>query len=211
MTRSTSLVLTGILILASGAAAQSPWEKIGYGCKGGFDISGVSGYRGSSSSRTGYLIGGIFNWRENKYFTFQMELLLISKGYRIHDAVVTSESGDVLGTGNFEVILTYLEFPLLAKFTLPVGEKYVPYLSAGGFLALAVDSKLRLTGDIPFDFDLENAEDLDLGPAVGIGVDAKAGNGNLSIEIRYDSSFMTVLTTEDQKSQVLLIQFGYWW
>ncbi len=214
MRRIAVLLIFSFVMLGSHAAAQWDLSRLGKGVKGGIGISDVAYHEKVTKTRTSYLAGGILNYRQNQWFTFQMEVLFTSKGYKLDDVtIVYPESpGADTGLADAEIILNYLEMPVLAKLSPPLTGKYRPYLVAGGFMALSIQSKTRLSeGLVAIDFGLGNVEKVDLGAVIGVGIDIKAGDGWVCFETRFDSSLMPAIKNEDQKSQVLFFQLGYWW
>ncbi len=206
------LAVSILLLAASTATAQWKPAELKLGLKAGAGISDVAYHKRSTDSRTAYAVGGILNYKQNKWVSFQMELLYTIKGYRLKDVVVRDTAGEIAGTTNAEFILGYAEIPVLAKFTPPVKGKYRPYVLAGGFMGISVNDKYRLSNEtVAVDFGLENAETVDMGATLAVGVDIKAGDGWVSFETRFDSSLLPAIKDEDQKSQVLFFQFGYWW
>lgn len=206
------LAIAVFLLAASVSAAQWKPAEMGIGLKGGAGIADVINHKRPTDSRTAYAIGGLLNYKQNPWISFQTELLYTLKGYRLKDILVFDTAGELVGTTNAEFILGYAEVPVLAKFTPPLKGKYRPYLLAGGFMAISIYDKYRLSNEtIAVDFGLANAEKVDMGATVGVGIDIKAGQGWVSFETRFDSSLLPAIKDEDQKSQALFFQFGYWW
>jgi hypothetical protein len=211
MRRYVVLATTMIILAASTATAQWKPAQLGIGLKAGAGISDVAYHLLPTDSRAAYAVGALINYKQDRWFSFQMECLYTIKGYRLNNVAV--DTGKItVGTSDVDIILGYAEFPVLAKFTPPVAGKFRPYLVGGGFMAISVNDKQRLSyGSVAVDFGLENAETVDMGAVVGAGVDIKAGNGWVSFETRFDSSLLPAIKDEDQKSQVVFFQFGYWW
>jgi hypothetical protein len=212
MHRYALLAILTILAAVSTAGAQWKPAELGVGVKAGVGISDVAYHTRPTDPRTAYLLGAILNYKQNRWFSFQMELLYTVKGYRRNDVSVRDTSGVIVGTSDLEFILGYLEVPVLGKFSVPMRGKYRPYAVAGGFMSLSVYDKYRVSAErVAVDFGLQNVETVDLGATVGIGVDIKAGNGWVSFETRFDSSLLPAIKDEDQKSQAVFFQLGYWW
>jgi len=211
MHRQIVLAIAIILIAASVASAQWKPAELGIGLKAGAGISDVSNSVQPTRSKTAYVVGAFLNYKQTKWVSFQTELLYAIKGYRRDNVPVDSEGVNV-GTTNLEFILGYAEVPVLAKITPPVRGKYRPYLLAGGFMGISIYDRYRASNEyVAVDFGLENAEKVDMGATIGVGIDIKAGEGWVSFETRFDSSLLPAIKDEDQKSQALLFQFGYWW
>lgn len=161
--------------------------------------------------RTGFLAGAFLNYKENRLFTIQLELLYTGKGYRIKDVIQYDSLDNIIAQSDVEFVFNYIEAPLLAKIIAPMEGKYIPYLIGGGFVAYNVDNKMRLLEGLPLDFDIENADDVDFGAIIGIGMDMKSGRGKLFFETRYDMSFGKPIKNQNQKLRTLAIHFGYGW
>lgn len=207
------IVCAALIVLAAASMATAQWKpaQLGIGLKAGAGFSDVAYHRSPTDSRTAYAIGALINYKQNRWFSFQMECLYTIKGYHLNDVPV--DTGKItIGTSDVDIILGYAEFPVLAKITPPVKGKFRPYLVGGGFMAISVNDKQRLSYEsVAVDFGLENAETVDMGAVIGLGVDIKAGGGWVSFETRFDSSLLPAIKDEDQKSQVVFFQFGYWW
>jgi hypothetical protein len=210
VSKSTYLVVLIVVFLALPIAAQIPLDQIEKGFKIGTGIGTVSDYSYNAKSRMGYLAGLYMNIGKEKLFSFQLELLFVSKGYMVDDAPVR-DSGEVIGTIDFDVFINGLEMPLLAKIAPPLRGKYRPYAVVGGFATYNLVSKIRLKQDIPYEFDLDNAADVDYGVIAGIGVDITAGTGKVLLEARYDISLAETVKDENQKLRFLSFQIGYGW
>lgn len=210
MKRSIYFALVGLFFLATQVAAQGQPAYIGAGFKIGLNVSGAAYYDGQSSTRTGYQAGGLLCLRQTDYFAVQLELLYISKGYKLKNVTITDDEG-YTGQADFDIILNYLEMPLMARMTLPLAPKYNLFFLGGGFIGRSVESKARYLQGIPIDLDLGNANKIDAGALAGIGFDAKAGGGRFFLEVRFESSFTPAIKNRDQKLQLVSLSAGYWW
>lgn len=207
------IVRAALIVLAAASTATAQWKpaELGLGLKAGAGISDVAYYKHPTDPRTSYALGALLNYKQNRWFSFQMECLYTIKGYRLNDVQVDT-GGITVGTSDVDIILGYAEFPVLVKITPPVKGKFRPYLLGGGFMAISISDKQRLSYEtVAVDFGLENAETVDMGAVIGAGIDIKAGRGWVSFETRFDSSFLPAIKDQDQKSQALFFQFGYWW
>jgi hypothetical protein len=214
MTMHKHIILAVSIILLAASTASAQWKpaELGLGLKVGAGISDVANSTKPTDTRTAYVVGGMLNYKQNSWVSFQMELLYTLKGYRRKDVIVRDSTGEMVGTTNAEFILGYAEVPVLAKFTPPIKGKYRPYLLGGGFMGISIYDKYRVSNDlVAIDFDLENVEKVDMGATVAVGIDIKAGDGWVSFETRFDSSLLPAIKDQDQKSQVIFFQFGYWW
>jgi opacity protein-like surface antigen len=111
----------------------------------------------------------------------QAEALAITKGAEVSQAGFTSEQK-----------LTYLEVPVLARFSLGTGVSFSPYLMVGPSFGFELSCKATLEGNgISTDGDCEDeGEDsgrkkFDVGAAGVAGVEFRMGPGALLVEGRY--------------------------
>jgi len=203
-----------ILFLAAAVSAETRWDiaRLGYGVKAGAGTSNVEYHDLATGKRTAYCIGGLVNYEQSRILTLQMEALFAVKGYKLPGVDVLDENDVVVGQTDVEITVTYMELPVAAKLTAPFRGKFRPFLIGGGFMALAVGSRQRISsGLLAVDYGIENVETVDLGAIGGLGIDIKAGGGWLMLEARYDYSLMAAVKSEDQKSRVLFFQIGYQW
>jgi opacity protein-like surface antigen len=206
------ITLAAGLILISTAAAEFNPQLLYKGVKGGINIASAAGHRLETKSHTGYSLGGFFGYRQYKTLGLQMELLLASKGYEIPKTISYDSSGNPAGTAKVTVMIDYLEVPILAKFSLPLNGKAIPYLVAGPYAALSMREKLRVQDTAAtLVTDLGNSEKNDVGLIFGAGVDLKAGNGKIFFETRYEIGFLPVIKNEHHKNRVWSFQTGYSW
>lgn len=207
----TTLSMALLFFMAAPAMSQNPLERIDLGIKAGAGIGTAANFNGDADSKTGYLGGLFMNYRENRLLSLQLELLYIVKGYSLKNATVRDDANNILGQGDFEVILSYIEMPLMAKISAPLAGKYIPYLTAGGFASIRIDSKIRLIQTIPLDFDLANSNETDFGLIGGAGIDIKAGKGKVFFETRYDLGLAKAIKNKQHRLNLIAFQFGYIW
>jgi hypothetical protein len=203
-------VLTFFFLAASLAQASVGITRIGV----------MIGANLASLSRTEQIIdwrikldftGGVFlTFSLADFFAIEPEILFSKKGssYReeIDNGVMTTSIG-----------LAYLDFPLLAKFYVPLGEesRTRPMLFAGPYLGWKIRSKLDLTyedyfGPVGESHDLTGLKSMDTGLVVGGGLDLDVKGGKFMIDIRYSTSFATISKTEaGMKNRVFTILIGY--
>jgi hypothetical protein len=89
--------------------------------------------------REGGMIGGLIGQRLGSLFAFQAELVFTTKG----GSIPVATPGGPVDAG---VQLVYVEAPVLARVTLPVGKQLRPVLLGGGSFALSVGCEFQLPG-----------------------------------------------------------------
>ncbi|MEO0334492.1 MAG: porin family protein, partial [Bacteroidota bacterium] len=203
---------------------QAQFDDSRFGIKGGVNLSNF--YQeslGDQNLRAGFHAGIFTELALGESFSLQPELLFTTKGNRISygegdnlfDDLITE--GEDAFVGDMETNLTYIELPILAKFTisevinLHVGP-YVAYLLDG---SSDVDGSL---GDRLDNLDRDGFNNWDYGLAAGIGVDLNL----VTIGFRYDlglagindnappaiDNFSWDELMNDQKNQALMFYVG---
>lgn len=208
-------IILSIIVVILPAICQAEFNPglIGKGFKAGVNIANVNNHE-DADSRRAYLGGAFANYPMLKNLDFQIELMLVGKGYMVKDTPVVDTLGNVIGSADWSALVTYLELPVMAKWTLPVPGKIRPFINLGGFVSQAINKKERrdLKGsDLVYDIDLNNVKTHDAGFLFGAGVDIKSGNGKVFLEGRYDYSNIAMLKYTKYRSRVWIIQVGYWW
>ncbi len=101
----------------------------------------------------GLTLGFFINYEVSNQFSLQSELLFTTKGSRINTV------GDIY----LHNIFTYMEIPVLVKWTFATGKKWKPYFLGGPFL----DIKLLAFNEEGFPEDFRK---IDLGLILGAGI-----------------------------------------
>ncbi|MEE9442219.1 MAG: porin family protein [candidate division Zixibacteria bacterium] len=206
------LFIFGALIFSSTSRAEFSSDNISLGFVGGFNIANVAGHAEETKSKTGLCFGGYINYAQNRYLSYQLELILNGKGYKITDEPYYDTANDFRGYRDLTYTFTYIEIPVLTKLTFLGGEKASLFLAGGGFFGMILNSKIRVeNAELALDLDMENAKGADLGYVIGGGLNLRAGeSGWVFVETRYEASFVGPIQGEDQKSRIISVRFGYW-
>ena len=202
-----------LFALAGNSLAEFDPGLIGKGFKGGVNIANVAN-NADAESRTSYMLGFLVNYPMIKNIDFQMELVIVGKGYQVSDTAVLDSLGNKVSTADWQGLVTYIEIPVTAKLSLPVAGKVTPYLNLGGFVSQAIIKKERRTSDISglaYEIDMDNVKTTDAGFVAAAGLDMKSGNGMIFLEARYDYSNISMLKYTKYRSRVWMFQVGYWW
>src|SRR6476660_6394556 len=91
---------------------------------------------GGTGTRQGGMIGGFIAQRLGSLFAAQAELVFTKKGGSLPAATPT-------GSTAAAVQLVYVEAPVMARVTLPVGNRLRPVLFGGGSFALSVGCEFQ--------------------------------------------------------------------
>ena len=161
-----------------------------------------------SRQRTG-LLAGVFITREIRdAFGLQIEGLITQKGGRLDDDVFGDE---------FDIQLTYLEIPVLARYTLPIGmgDSAVHVYGGPAFgVKVADKQRFRFEGDEDWE-DLDDDTDQELkGADVGLAIGAAFEFNMFLVDLRYTLGLVNINDDEDAddlpvKNRAFSIAVGY--
>lgn len=210
MTRFTAPLATAALLLG---LALPLTGQASFGVKAGMNIATLGGDDvGDVDSRTGLVVGGLVHYRLSDLLAVQPELLYSQKGAKFSETLF----GEPI-SGTFK--LDYLEVPVLLRVDVPTGGPELrPSVHAGPTFALELSCKVSFSGfgesgteDCDSDIDSDRRT-VDLGMALGGGLDVAFRGGTLLIEARYTLGLRTLDSSsnpEDVKNRVWSITFGY--
>jgi len=185
------IALVLFIISSSGINAEGLSSR---GIKFGFNSSKFTGKdmpgKGIASI-PGLTLGYFINYEVSSQFSLQPEFLFTTKGCRINTV------GDIY----LHNVFTYMEIPVLAKWTFTTEKKWKPYLLGGPFL----DLKLLAFNEEGFPEDFKK---IDLGLILGAGV----RSDKISIGINYNHGFLNFDQSEeniDLKNQTISVVVGF--
>jgi hypothetical protein len=203
--------LAGILWLCSAAAPAAAQENE-LGVKVGLNFASLNfdedDFLLQSNRRTG-LLAGVYVAREiREAFALQVEGLITQKGGRLEDDIFGDE---------FDVKLTYLEIPVLARYTVPVGTADWALHVYGGpafGVKIADSQRFRFEGEDDWE-DLDDDEDQDLkGADVGIALGAAFEFNAFLVDFRYTHGLVNINDDVDAddlpvKNRAVSLSVGY--
>jgi hypothetical protein len=213
-----------VTVLASILPAQSAGP--GIGVVGGVNLAQLSGGGVlGAENRVDLMLGLSLDMPRSASFSFQPELIYTRKGQSISLAFSDAEGDFDL---DLDLILSYIELPLLARFSFPQGNaRVVPHLLVGPAVALKVGCTVKadirvsteegsfdetFKGDCeesdPEQSGVSDVEDFDFGLVFGGGLTF----GNFSLGVRYDLGLQNVnsgFDPTDQKNRVLSFAVRY--
>ena len=201
-----------ILFLTVAASPGLAQQMMSIGVKGGLTASNVTAKQNGTSvdtdNRTGYNLAGVLSMAVNPMFSVVVEGQIVGKGFGISDTTAGITTG---------LDLLYLNFPILAVFTLPSkpDRLFAARLFAGP------DIGFRMTCDIvPFEgqsgtgvCDPQQAKSVDFGLMVGAGLKIGKGQGGFILDVALDYG-LTDINKGDEfsvKNRALLLSVGYIW
>ncbi|MBE9511528.1 MAG: PorT family protein [Bacteroidetes bacterium] len=191
--RAQTLIIALVLCIVSSSEINAEGFFL-KGVKFGFNSSKFTGTdipgKGIASI-PGLTLGYFINYEVSNRFSLQSELLFTTKGCRINTV------GDIY----LHNIFTYIEIPILAKWTFITEKKWRPYLHGGPFL----DFKLLVFNEEGFPEDFRK---IDLGLILGAGIRFN----KISFGVNYNRGFLNFDQSEkniDLKNQTISVVVGF--
>jgi len=186
-------LVAGLLIPAVSGAEIALTAK---GVKLGLNIASISGADAPDDveSAVGLALGGFGTFTVNEAFALQPEVFYSQKG---------------AAQGDMSFNLSYLDIPLLAKWTPAVQGEIKPSLYAGPSIGILLSANASMDGD---SMDMKDTTSgLDLGLVLGAGGDMVVNGMKLTGDLRYDMGLSTL--DKDGKGKtynsVISILVGY--
>jgi opacity protein-like surface antigen len=174
------------------------------GVKGGVNVSTMGGGLDNTSSHIGAGVGYFFSYRVGNGIAVQPELIVMERGA---ETVVLAENGR-----DADLIATYIDVPILARYNVPLQGDFRPYVIAGPALSLKIDAR-RMIGSDGTDYD-DETKLFDFGAHAGAGCDWALGkNTGIALEARYSIGFTNVLddgSDDNVKNRTFSVLFGIW-
>lgn len=175
-----------LVLLAFGTAAPADAQTLTAGVKIGFDISSlpnagpvidqvVGQPSTETSSKVGLVVGGFVTIPVWGNISFQPELQYVGKGVHLTEAA---------NAGTVNVALRYLEFPLLARYALPLeSTDWKAYVLLGPTFGVKAGTSAQLDGP-------NETRDVNVDPAIrsfdgGIAFAGGAEFDRYFVELRY--------------------------
>jgi hypothetical protein len=145
-----------------------------FGVKGGFNMSNL--YNGDADDNNilyGFNAGVYATLPISDFVAIQPEILYTTKGAEL-------KYDNAFASGEAKFKLNYIEVPLLVRVNITKNFN----VQAGGYASYLVSSKVKGTGDVEFeeDVDTDDLNKFDAGIAAGVGVDFNP----ISVGLRYN-------------------------
>jgi len=191
--RTQTLIIALALFIISSSEINAE-EFLSKGIKFGFNSSKFTGkdIPGKGIANIpGLTLGYFINYEFSSRFSLQSELLFTTKGSRINTV------GDIY----LHNVFTYMEIPVLAKWTFVTEKKWRPYLHGGP----SFDLKLLAFNEEGFPEDYRK---IDLGLILGAGVSFN----KISLGMNYNHGFLNFDRSEkniDLKNQTISVVVGF--
>ena len=189
------LVVCGVLFsfLALTVLPAQAVQITAKGVKGGLALTNMSGDDiEDNEAKIGFALGGFLTFNISGDFSVQPELLFVQKGTKWLD-----------GDAKAVFRLTYLEIPILAKYSFPVGTNMNAFVFAGPALALKVGATAYVeVGDESDSENLDEAKGMDFGLAFGAGMAWPLGNNIFTFDVRYTLGLGNCMAYEGEDIKV---------
>lgn len=197
-------IIIGLLIVWGGCNLLPAQAQItSKGIKAGVNVADFYGTdidEIDQDSKTGVILGSFVTYNLNPLFALQPELLISMKGTT---RKATSFNREEIYN------LFYLEFPLLAKLTVPTVSAASPNLYLGPSFAVKLSDDLEVNGTTVNDANVKSS---DFGLIMGGGIDYQIGYNKLIFELRYSLGLQKIDDSEasrDWKNRTVSVMMGY--
>jgi hypothetical protein len=185
-------------------------QRMTIGAKGGLALSSLAGSGAPSEIErsTGAAVGVFLRFDATSTISLQPELLFVPKGASFQGSWFRLPTSG-------ELMLTYIEVPVLLRVGLPVNVAgLVPVLFAGPAVSFNRSAKARSSAlGLDRERDVEDeTKDLDFGAVAGAGLDYRFLGGVLSLDLRYNLGLVTLDDSgngEDVKNRAFMGMIGF--
>ena len=145
--------------------------------------------------RTGIAVGIYYDY-PGSGFGFMPEILYSQKGATFSSSTVVTGH---LVTGDATMKYDYIELPLLGKYSFEALGNFRPFLLAGPYVGILINSKMSVLGTDQtlaqtalVESDISDQQKFDFGITFGGGVSYNLGKIGLNINFRYSIGMLNV-------------------
>ena len=190
--RHLSFVLIILIVSVGGVDAGT----LSFGIKAGLNLSSITetpeAWNSEKSFKPGAVGGAVLVYEFDNGFGIQPELLYSQKG------VSTSLYQGFVDV-DMDLALSYIELPLLARYTFPLEGNFKPNVFAGPSIAYTLSSELEFeAGILSAGLDFSSMTHVsDFGIVLGAGFEWTVGSGAVTFDGRYTRGFTNVILTGD--------------
>lgn len=196
-----SAILTVMLFWSLGSTAAKS-QDVRFGAKAGLSFyNSTTSFSGGGISldvttdrRLGFAAGAYAIIPLNERFSFQPELMFVQKGGKSSDDDFFFDDDEDFfddGGGSAEMILNYLDIPLLVRFDFPTDASAAPYLTAGPVVGIFLSGKQKFNGEsISIDDEIKT---LNFGLSLGAGVSFN----QFHFDLRYEIGLANILDFDE--------------
>ena len=216
MERRILFLFSMILILLFFSNQTASGEKINFGLKYGFNISGHWSAKEKIEDDSvklrftdGILFGAMARFSISDFFKLQPELLYIQKG----SIQEVTTPGSPIGTIKVNYDLQYIEIPLVLKLYFLKGKGSIqPTFSLGPYYAFLIKGAYTVSNIFigSTKLDIDELKSSDMGVLFGSGVEFKKEKMEFSIQYRYSMGFVDLdLPTGPGAPTVAMRNYSY--
>ena len=187
-------------MLVAGTASAAMWH---YGARAGLSLTNFRGDAAEllSEWRPGPAAGGFVEADATPSMSFVFEVDYVQKG-ATYSSEVRDNQGTFLGTQKNDLVLSYVQVPMLARVHFMNGGAIGPFVEAGPTLGFTLGGTQEMS-DVP-DIDIgDHLNALDVGIGGGVGVRFRTGAGRLDVETRYTTGLGDVWNDTVQKLETI--------
>ncbi len=250
---SSVILICSIVVLIAQSSSDLSNSKFDLGVFGGLNIPKLTGGKGNPlsenwSSRSGGAYGVTLMWNAKPRFSLELEALYSGEGGQRNgmQAFAASSFNPLVPAGTYfyatynnESVLNYLDVPLLAKYSIPLGRTTKFFIDLGPYAGFLLNAKQITSGSsvvyadaagnqpvsvnpingqpFPVSFDANTGitnqiRHANFGITGGLGLSQHAGFGSFILNLRGAYGLMNIQKyPEDGKNNNgnLLISLGY--
>ncbi len=203
------LLLVFLLGVATMLNAQSSLQL---GVKTGVNISNLSGGPHVLGTRTGLFAGLVVGYHIDALpVVFESGVYFTQKG-------AEGQYKETIIKGNYEgnagtFKLDYFEIPILAKYQFTTNSAVVPYLLAGPYADINLNSEVKASKNIAYIEDISaEIKKIGFGLIVGAGGDFEVSDRRFNVQFRYGLGLSSVYenrSDEGEKHRVFTVAAGF--
>jgi hypothetical protein len=200
---------------------------IGFKIGGNTNFASISGVASSvMPDNTAYIgfSGGLeVGVPMDEKFTFKTGVNYIEKGFTLDQSTDVNLGGINVPLGaKVNTKINYVDVPVLLQYNLPINSSIQAYAFAGPNVSYALSGAIQTKAQVLFDINvkkipLDLSDDtynrIDLGAAVGGGIAANIGSGQVFTDLKYNHSFTNSINDPivdlGVKNRSINYQIGY--
>lgn len=155
--------------------------------------------------RMGFTAGLFIEKSFSDLISGQVEGLYVQKGGK--DEVSGEDFDAGVGTSDGDLLLTYIDIPVMLKINIPLESNVSPFLYGGGFAGYLLDASAEANGQSAEDEGVEIKDlltDLNYGAIFGAGITF----GAFTLDIRYDLGLANIFDKDSDLINDLKNEFG---
>jgi Outer membrane protein beta-barrel domain len=183
--------LSLLAALTASGLASSDRGFSGYGPILGMSLAKQCEKDFSNSFKLGLALGGFVTYKFNSRLSLMGQLLFVQKGFRY-------SAMDVFGPYDSRLTLSYLELPILARYTFGSGT-FRYFALAGPAFGFKLGGKFSTEWDVETyeSTDMSHYKGMDLGLVLGAGLGYPLCSGWLMFDLRFTWGLLNIYANPD--------------